>query len=121
MWVRLVLLAVVMVLSSRVQALELALPGSASLSREDLSDPDSYLLPTGPFADGTLPTIEVEGRVLQQAWRVEAQGMDRFWGRGWGWWIRHAESEIRMHDEKPMFFPIPLFQLICQENCPMRL
>ncbi|MGR3501803.1 OmpA family protein [Pseudaestuariivita sp.] len=35
---------------------------------------DSYALPTGPWADGVLPTQVFEGRVSRQAWRVPVPG-----------------------------------------------
>ena len=57
------------------QALELSLPGNATLTREVSSAAESYAVPIGPFADGTLPVIAVEGAVLQQAWRLEAQAI----------------------------------------------
>lgn len=53
--------------------LDLSLPGSATLSHEIISPGESYLLPTGPYADGAIPSIEVEGELVQQAWRLEAQ------------------------------------------------
>ena len=52
-------------------ALDLELPGNSRLTGEVLRNPDSYMLPVAPFADGLLPVVEVEGRVSQQAWRVE--------------------------------------------------
>lgn len=57
------------------QALELSLPGSAVLSREIEKDAESYLLPVGPFDDGAISTLEVEGHFVQQAWRLEAQSI----------------------------------------------
>ena len=56
-------------------ALDLSLPGNAALSGEVRETADSYLLPVGPYADGALPTLEVEGRLVQQAWRLEAQSI----------------------------------------------
>ena len=56
-------------------ALDLSIPGSASLTREITQDSDSYRLPLGPFEDGTLRTLRVEGPSVQQAWRIEGQGM----------------------------------------------
>jgi len=64
-----------MALPHASMALELNLPGNSSLSGEVVRDPDSYNLPIGPYADGKLPMRQVEGRVVQRAWRVEAQEM----------------------------------------------
>ncbi len=58
-----------------LMALDLSLPGNAVLGREVSKAADSYLLPVGPFAEGAIPTLEVEGQMLQQAWRLEAQAM----------------------------------------------
>lgn len=57
------------------QAIDLILPGEAELTREEQSAADSYLLPTGPFADGQIPTLEVEGLITRQAWRIEGEGL----------------------------------------------
>ncbi len=62
-------------LPQALMALELNLPGTSILSGEVVRDPDSYSLPIGPYADGKLPVRQVEGRVVQRAWRVEAQEM----------------------------------------------
>ena len=64
-----------MALPQMAPALDLVLPGNSSLSGEVLHDPDSYDLPIGPYRDGALPVREVEGHVLQRAWRIEAQEM----------------------------------------------
>ena len=57
------------------QALDLSLPSNATLSHEISEGSGSYLLPVGPFSEGSLPALEVEGRVVQQAWRLEAQSI----------------------------------------------
>ncbi|MDA3859060.1 MAG: OmpA family protein, partial [Roseovarius sp.] len=56
-------------------ALELSLPGNAVMSAEIVQEADTFLLPTGPFANGSLPQARLEGRVTQQAWRVTGQGL----------------------------------------------
>ena len=58
-----------------MSALELKLPGNGTLTREIVRNPDSYLLPVGVWSDGALPSLEVKGRVAQQAWRIEASGI----------------------------------------------
>ncbi|QGX99308.1 OmpA family protein [Roseovarius faecimaris] len=57
------------------QGLELSLPTNATLSREVSEPAGSYLMPVGPYADGTLPVLEVEGRIVLQAWRLAAQSI----------------------------------------------
>ncbi len=57
------------------QALDLSLPTSATLSAEVIEDPGSYQLPIGPFEEAKVPSLEVEGRLVQQAWRLEAQSL----------------------------------------------
>ncbi|UXX84224.1 OmpA family protein [Roseovarius pelagicus] len=60
---------------SPVHALELNLPGNGTMSREVVRDPDTYLLPVGPWEEDTLPVLEVSGRVVQQAWRIVIEGI----------------------------------------------
>lgn len=57
-------------LAAAAPALELDLPGDAQLTRQTLREADSYRLPVGPWVDGALPTLDLEGRVLRQAWRI---------------------------------------------------
>ncbi|WP_341233154.1 OmpA family protein [uncultured Sulfitobacter sp.] len=56
-------------------AVELSLPQSARLTVERNTGPDSYVAPIGPFADGALNTVTVEGNVARSAWRLEALGL----------------------------------------------
>ncbi len=60
---------------SPAHALDLELPGNGTLSREVVRDPDTYRLPIGPWADGVLPILDVSGRVVQQAWRIDVKGL----------------------------------------------
>nr|WP_309501975.1 OmpA family protein [uncultured Roseovarius sp.] len=60
---------------SPAHALKLELPGNGTLSREVVHDPDTYQLPIGPWADGSMPVLEVSGRVVQQAWRIDVDGI----------------------------------------------
>ncbi|VAW02038.1 OmpA domain protein [hydrothermal vent metagenome] len=71
----LIIMLAIAALPRATMALELNLPGTSSLSGEVVRDPDSYNLPIGPYADGKLPVRQVEGRVVQRAWRVETQEM----------------------------------------------
>lgn len=67
--------AVLCALPGMALTLDLALPGNGSLTREIVRNPDSYQLPVGPWENGILPTLAIEGRVVQQAWRMEADGV----------------------------------------------
>ena len=62
-------------LPGAVRAVDLTIPGSAALTRELVEEAGSYRIPIGPYSGGTLRTLRVEGRIVQQAWRIEAQGM----------------------------------------------
>ena len=70
-----VALVLALVLPQVGGALELSLPINAVMSAEIVEEADTFLLPTGPFANGTLPRARLEGRVTQQAWRVTGQGL----------------------------------------------
>jgi len=72
---RITLGALGLLCATGLQALDLDLPGAAKMTREKLDKAGTYRLPIGPYDEGQLPTLEVEGRVTQQAWRLEAQGM----------------------------------------------
>lgn len=52
-----------------VAAQDLAMPAGARLTTEERSSLGSYALPTGPFADGAIPTEVIEGAILRQSWR----------------------------------------------------
>lgn len=60
---------------ARAASPELSMPGAAVLTREIVEEAGSYRLPVGPFRDGMIRTLRIEGRIVQQAWRIEAQGM----------------------------------------------
>lgn len=53
----------------------LDLPGNARQTAARHADPDRYLLPTGPFADGTLPSRAIEGAISRSAWRINSQDL----------------------------------------------
>jgi OOP family OmpA-OmpF porin len=55
-----------------VLAQDLTLPASARQISERTSQLDSYELPTGPVADGIVPSRTVEGRVERLTWRLQA-------------------------------------------------
>ncbi|SEQ74086.1 OmpA family protein [Thalassovita taeanensis] len=62
-------------LPGQASALDLRLPGNASLSAEQSLVLDSYAMPIGAFANGALPVQNLEGRITRQAWRISAQGL----------------------------------------------
>lgn len=57
------------------QAQTLDFPSNASLQTEVVRPADSYVLPQGIWDRGEMPTRTVEGRVTQQAWRIEAASL----------------------------------------------
>ena len=52
-------------------AVELSLPAPAILTAERNSTLDRYAAPTGPFAEGQVPTRDVEGAIRRAAWRLD--------------------------------------------------
>ena len=68
-------LALAVAQTGPVAALDLDLPGRAELTREVDRDADTYFLPEAPFAQGRVPAREIEGRIVRQAWRIEAQDL----------------------------------------------
>lgn len=61
--------------ASAVQAQTLDFPSNASLQSEVISPADSYVLPMGIWDRGEMPVQTVEGRVTQQAWRIDAASL----------------------------------------------
>jgi OmpA-OmpF porin, OOP family len=53
---------------------DLILPPGARLQGDRVNPLDSYALPLGPFADETVPTRDLEGRVTRQSWRLDGAG-----------------------------------------------
>ncbi|WP_424831851.1 OmpA family protein [Ruegeria sp.] len=60
------------VLAAPAVAQELTLPSSARQISERISVLDSYDLPMGPFAEDTVPSRSVEGRVERTSWQLQA-------------------------------------------------
>lgn len=56
-------------------AVTLDIPGNARLQAEQVLALGSYLVPTGPFADGQIPGLAVEGEVQRQGWQIAAAGL----------------------------------------------
>jgi outer membrane protein OmpA-like peptidoglycan-associated protein len=56
-------------------AISLDLPASASMQTEELRPADSFALPVGAFAEGVIPTQNVEGDVSFRTWRIDSPGL----------------------------------------------
>lgn len=69
------LAAFLAVAAGALQAQTLDFPSNASLQAEVIRPADSYVLPLGIWDQGQMPTQTVEGRVTQQAWRIEAPSL----------------------------------------------
>ena len=67
--------AILVIAGSAAQAQTLDFPSNASLQTQIVRDADSYAMPRGIWDRGTLPTQTVEGRVTQQAWRIQAASL----------------------------------------------
>ncbi len=61
-----------LMLAAPAAAQDLTMPTGARQISDRTSPLDSYALPTGPFADGAVPTREVEGRVERFTWKLQA-------------------------------------------------
>lgn len=62
-------------LAQPVAALEFSLPENARKTGQTDSQLDSYTAPTGPFQNGTLPSILIEGEIRRSAWRISSSGV----------------------------------------------
>lgn len=69
-WASLLVLA-----AGGVQAQTLDFPSNASLQVEVISPADSYDMPLNIWDRGEMPVQTVEGRVTQQAWRIDAASL----------------------------------------------
>ncbi|MES0825758.1 OmpA family protein [Ruegeria sp. SCP11] len=63
---------ILILLAGPLAAQDLTLPAGARQISDRTSPLDSYDLPTGPFADGSLPVRQIEGRVERLTWRVQS-------------------------------------------------
>lgn len=61
----------ILALCGPAAAQDLTLPAGSRLVSERISALDSYDLPIGVFADGTVPVRQVEGRVERFTWRMQ--------------------------------------------------
>ena len=55
--------------------LGLNLPANAQEMQQTNSSLDSYIVPIGPFKDGTMKTKLIEGKVERSSWRVGSTGV----------------------------------------------
>ncbi|MBT8411521.1 MAG: OmpA family protein [Octadecabacter sp.] len=56
-------------------AVTLDMPANAVLRADEVSNPDSYAMPTGPWSPAGIPVLNATGQVQQQAWRISAAGV----------------------------------------------
>ena len=76
MLLRLILVVCLVTLAPlAARALDLSIPGSAAVTREITEELGSYRLPVGPFTDGAMRSLRIEGQITQKAWRIEAQDL----------------------------------------------
>lgn len=69
---------VVLILAAPLQAapaLTLGFPAPVQSTARFGQALSSFQLPTGPFADGAIPTETLEGAIEQQAWQLDAPGL----------------------------------------------
>ncbi len=68
--------ATLMVLTTSVaQAQTLDFPSNATLQAEVINPADSYVMPLDIWDRGEMPVQTVEGRIIRQAWRIEAAAL----------------------------------------------
>jgi len=58
-----------------VAAQGLSFPSNAKMTRNVGPQLDDFTMPTGPWADGAVPSVTQEGQFSRQAWTVEATGL----------------------------------------------
>ena len=68
-------LALLLALAGAAEAQSLQFPSNAALMREEATPLDSYVVPTGIWENGALPTLTAEGQVARQAWRIAAASL----------------------------------------------
>ncbi len=69
------LVVLIAFLAGAAGAQTLDFPSNASLQREVVRPLDSYVMPIGIWDRGEMPIQTVEGRLIQQAWRIEAASL----------------------------------------------
>lgn len=68
-------LAISLVLAGSAEAQSLQFPSNATLMREEATPLNSYVVPTGIWENGALPTLTAEGQIVRQAWRIAAPSL----------------------------------------------
>mgnify|MGYP000595577669 CR=1 FL=1 len=53
----------------------LSFPGNADMTAQDDVGLSSYAMPVGSWDDGNVPTMEYEGNLTRQSWRIDASGI----------------------------------------------
>jgi OOP family OmpA-OmpF porin len=61
-------------LAAPAVALELRIPGDGTVTRQINRNPESYEVPIGPWRDGVVPSVPVQGDITFQSWRVTSAG-----------------------------------------------
>jgi len=73
--VRVVLATLLIALALPVSALDLTLREASEQTADILREADTIRLPSGPYADGTLPRLRLEGDIHSRAWRLPNRGL----------------------------------------------
>jgi len=72
---RVLLWATAVIWAGAAHALTLELPAAAKPLADQSAQADSYELPLGPFTNGAVPSLPLEGAVSRQSWQIGAQGL----------------------------------------------
>lgn len=56
-------------------ALDLPLPEASEQTADILREADTIRLPSGPYADGTMPRLRLDGDIQSRAWRLPDRGL----------------------------------------------
>jgi OOP family OmpA-OmpF porin len=68
------LLGLLIGLPGLLAAADLDLPASARVTVKDVSELTQYNVPTGPWHNGTVPSLPVQGRMVWQVWQSKQSG-----------------------------------------------
>ncbi|GAW36003.1 outer membrane porin F precursor [Roseovarius sp. A-2] len=72
---RVVLATLLIGLTLPVHALDLPLPATSEQTADILREADTIRLPSGPYEDGAMPRLRLEGDVHNRAWRLPNRGL----------------------------------------------
>jgi len=73
--VRAVLASLLIGLCLPAHALDLPLPETSEQTADTLREADTIRLPSGPYADGTMPRLRLNGDIHSRAWRLPDRGL----------------------------------------------